>query len=299
MVRGHDGRLLQPFAVVVLPMVEPSRRIPLRAAVDVYLLPYRPAGACGLNEDEEMRGHRFGGAPLVPRKMVRQLSHLPWVRDEALSDHISEARLLPDGRVLLFFGEGQNGALYPSREALERVLRDGAERPARISVASRRALLPPVADFLRDVEAHAKSLAARLRIPDEALDLTVASFDAVDAKTIMPENVPALVAYVGQVLIRATEGRWTTLYPRRRYLAREQPDGTTRREWATTIDEDDEPTIMTRDGRLFMPLVIVTLEMDRQQYASLRRAVTEALFTEPRGVEWGRIRVRSWLGPAT
>ena len=42
MVKAHDGRILQPFAPVVLPMVEPSRRIPLRAAVDVYLLPYRP-----------------------------------------------------------------------------------------------------------------------------------------------------------------------------------------------------------------------------------------------------------------
>jgi hypothetical protein len=28
-------------------MVEPSRRIPLRAAVDVYLLPYRAAGTGG------------------------------------------------------------------------------------------------------------------------------------------------------------------------------------------------------------------------------------------------------------
>jgi hypothetical protein len=41
LIKAHDGRLLQPFALVVIPMVEPSRRIPLRAAVDTMLVPYR------------------------------------------------------------------------------------------------------------------------------------------------------------------------------------------------------------------------------------------------------------------
>ena len=40
-IKARDGRVVQPFVVVVLPMLEPSRRIPLRAAVDVVLSPYR------------------------------------------------------------------------------------------------------------------------------------------------------------------------------------------------------------------------------------------------------------------
>ena len=47
LVKAHDGRILDPFAPVVLPMVEPSRRIPLRAAIDVYLLPYRVGSTGG------------------------------------------------------------------------------------------------------------------------------------------------------------------------------------------------------------------------------------------------------------
>ena len=34
MVIGRDGRLCQPYAEVFLPMVEPSRRIPLLSAVE-------------------------------------------------------------------------------------------------------------------------------------------------------------------------------------------------------------------------------------------------------------------------
>ena len=73
------------------------------------------------------------------------------------------------------------------------------------------------ADFLRDVEALAKSLGPRLRLPDEALDGTLASLDAVDkalrripwAKRPVPDLVTPLVAYVGEVLRRVSGGRWT------------------------------------------------------------------------------------------
>jgi hypothetical protein len=45
-IRGHEnepivtasgGRQFQPFAIVFIPMVEPSKRIPLRSAVDIAL----------------------------------------------------------------------------------------------------------------------------------------------------------------------------------------------------------------------------------------------------------------------
>jgi hypothetical protein len=41
MITARDGRLLQPFGLVVIPMVEPSKRLPLRAAVDVTIMTYR------------------------------------------------------------------------------------------------------------------------------------------------------------------------------------------------------------------------------------------------------------------
>ena len=37
MIRLPDGRLRQPVALVIVPMVEPSKRMPLRAAVETIL----------------------------------------------------------------------------------------------------------------------------------------------------------------------------------------------------------------------------------------------------------------------
>ena len=157
------------------------------------------------------------GARGVSIKEVRELSKLAWVRDEALSDRVTDARVLPDGRVLLFTGDGERGTLYPSRESFAQVLREGAAMMAKgRSFDPCKELLPPVADFLRDVEAHAKSLGPRLRIPGEVLDGTLASLDAVDkaqrripwAKRTVPDLFTPLVAYVGEVLRRASGGRW-------------------------------------------------------------------------------------------
>jgi hypothetical protein len=276
-----DGGLLWPFRLVHLELHRGIRGS-LRRRVDEALRPWTP-------EDRLTAAHRITGGELIPVTEVRRLSKLPWVRVEALSDRLSEARLLPDGRFLLYFGEGEKGTLYPSRAAVERILWEGAEQPSRFSVVSRRALLPPVADFLRDVSAHAASLSDRLRVPREALDRTVESLHAVDqgvlrlthAKLMKPELVTPLVAYVGLVLLDASNGRWTTLYPRTRYLARDNPDGTTTRQWVTTREDDDEPTILASDGRLFQPLALVTTEIDRQQGGSMYRGVTGTLAYYP------------------
>jgi hypothetical protein len=67
-----------------------------------------------------MNGHRIDGGGLVSVKEVRELSKLPWVHDDTLSDRQSEARLLPNGRLLLYFGGGEKGTLYPSRAAHRR-----------------------------------------------------------------------------------------------------------------------------------------------------------------------------------
>ena len=151
-----------------------------------------------------------------PRE-VRELLKLAWVRDEELSDRKTDARLLPDGRVLLFWGEGEKGTLYPSREALAEVNRECAEMMAKPPVDPCLTLLPPIDDFLRDVEAHAKSLGPRLRIPDDVLDGTPESLDAVDealkripwAKRQVPDLVTPLVAYLGEVMRKGCRGWWT------------------------------------------------------------------------------------------
>ena len=215
-----------------------------------------------------MIGHRIAGGERVSVQEVRELSKLPWVHDDALSDRQSEARLLPDGRLLLYFGEGEKGTLYPSREALEQVQRENVGEYAR-PLARMRALLPPVADFLRDVEVHATSLGGRIGVPDSVLDRTEESLDAVDegllqlkpARRMKPELVTALVAYVGLVLIRAGDGHWTRTYPR----------------GVTVVVDGPEPRLAVRDGRIFMPFDIVTAELDHGEWGSLRRAVADVL----------------------
>jgi hypothetical protein len=152
-------------------------------------------------------------------KETRELSKLPWVRDEALSDRMFEARILPDGRVLLFVADGEKAALYPSRESLEKLVKEANAEAAKGPFDPAKELLPPLDDFLRDVEAHALALGKVLRIPDDVLDRTVESIDLVDkaiarmrtAKRMTPEVFTPLVAYVGEVMRLVCDGRWGKL----------------------------------------------------------------------------------------
>jgi hypothetical protein len=219
-----------------------------------------------------MAARRVPGVRQLSKKETRELSKLPWVRDEALSDRASEARVLPDGRVLLclyVLGDNDNGTLYPSREALAELQRQGAEEAAKGPVDLTRTLLPPIDDFLRDVEAHAKSLGERIRVPDEALDRTPASLDAIDAalrripkaKRETSEIVTPLVAYVGFVMLRGCDGRWTK--------APVRPDVT---------GNENEPMIRAHDGRFLQPFSLVVLPMvEPSRRLPLRAAVETTL----------------------
>ena len=42
MIRAPSGRLWEPVGLVFVPMIEPSKRLPLRVAVENILAPYRP-----------------------------------------------------------------------------------------------------------------------------------------------------------------------------------------------------------------------------------------------------------------
>jgi hypothetical protein len=207
------------------------------------------------------------GARTVSVKETRELSSLPWVRDEEISSPGAEARILPDGRVLVYWGEGQKGNLYPSREPLVKMHREAAEELAKLraGIGPAQTLLPPIDDFLRDVEAHAKSLGPRLRIPDDALDGTAASLDTVDkalkripwAKRQVPDLVTPLVAYVGEVLRKASGGHWS------KSAAPRTPA---------------EPMVRADRERVFQPFAIVFLPMvEPSRRIPLRSAVDTAL----------------------
>ena len=202
-----------------------------------------------------MANGRIPGVRNVSKKEAGELSKLPWTHDEALSTRGSQARVLSDGRVLLYMEIGGSGTLYPSREAAEEMkrgydetARKAAEQSARGPVDPSLGLLPPVADFLRDVEAHAKSLGPRLKIPADVLDGTPESLDAVDkalkripwAKRQVPDLVTPLVAYLGEVMRKATGGQWST---------------------STSPGHENEPMITASGGRLFQPFAAVFIPM--------------------------------------
>jgi hypothetical protein len=216
------------------------------------------------------------GARRVSAKEVRELLKLGWVAEEELVARDLDARVLPDGRVLLYWGEGEKGTLYPSGAAEE--MKRRYDETKRKTIEQFRTgfrhpgltLLPPVADFIRDVDAHAKSLGPRLRISDEVLDGSVASLDAIDkalkkipwAKRQVPDLVTPLVAYVGEVMRKASDGRWTTI---------------------TSAGHEDEPMVIGRDGRLCQPYAEVFLPMvEPSRRIPLRSAVGGALRAAPR-----------------
>jgi hypothetical protein len=153
----------------------------------------------------------------IPAKELREYLKLPV--DQALSRRGEEVRILPDGRVLWRLVACRGVGTWPSREAYVEWCRNAEEAVAKSRSAPPPAqvLLPPIDDFIRDVEAHAKSLGPRLRIPDEVLDFTPASLDIVDkalkripwAKREVPDLVTPLVAYLGEVIRRGCGGRWT------------------------------------------------------------------------------------------
>jgi hypothetical protein len=150
----------------------------------------------------------------IPAAELRKYMKLPL--DQALSRPGCDVRILPDGRVLYKLTAVRGTHVWSSREEFMEWQRRGDEAVARGPVDLTLTLLPPIDDFLRDVEALAKSLGPRLRILDEALDGTVASLAAVDKalkripwiKRQVSDLVTPLVAYVGEVLRRASGGRW-------------------------------------------------------------------------------------------
>jgi hypothetical protein len=161
-------------------------------------------------------GYKIPGVRNVYGREARELSALAWVRDEELSNPVQEARILPDGRVLLYIINSRRGVLFPSREALADFTRWTREINAQGPFDPAKELLPPLDDFLRDVATHANNLGKVLRLPDEVLDRSIESLNPVykavlklrKAKRLSPEVFTPLVAYVGEVMRLICGGRW-------------------------------------------------------------------------------------------
>jgi hypothetical protein len=181
-----------------------------------------------------MASGKIPGVRNVSMKQVRELLKLPWAADEALST-FKPAHVLPDGRVLLYTpGDAFGGNLYPSRAAVEELNRQFAETERKAAEQSAAGvtdpcgeLLPPIDDFIRDVDAHAASLGKTIKVAGEALDRSLASLDAVDkalkripwAKRPVPEILTPLVAYVGEVMRKVSGGRWSKRPPWREQVS--------------------------------------------------------------------------------
>jgi hypothetical protein len=166
---------------------------------------------------------KIPGMRNVSMHQARKLLKLPWVADEALST-VGPAHVLEDGRVLVYMPGDVYGHLYPSRAVAEEMNRqyveterEAAEQWAAGLPSPCLTLLPPIDDFLRDVDAHADSLGKTIKVAGEALDRSIASLDAVDkalkripwAKRPVVEILTPLTAYVGEVMRGATGGRWS------------------------------------------------------------------------------------------
>jgi hypothetical protein len=122
-------------------------------------------------------------------------------------------------------------------------------------------LLPPIADFLRDVETHASGVGKVLRVPEAALDRSVASVDGAykallklpHKKRMTAEVFTPLTAYVGEVMRLACGGTWTT---------------------SAAPGHENEPMIRARDGALLQPFALVLIEvMEHGARGSLGSAV--------------------------
>ncbi|MBN1203786.1 MAG: hypothetical protein JXB05_02535 [Myxococcaceae bacterium] len=170
--------------------------------------------------------------------------------------------LLQDGQVVLVFEDGK-GTLYPSREALIELL-DHVEALAKQGpVDPKRSLLPPPATFLAEVQEQAARL-AQLMGSQEALDGSAASLEAVDRaihalsreQRLSSEWVSSLVAYVGEIMRTATDGHWAQASP---------------------SPAEDEPVVVTRDGKILQPFALVYGELRRGRHGSLQGAMNGAL----------------------
>ena len=162
-----------------------------------------------------MARRKIPGIRTLSVKEVRELSKLPWVRDEALSArHLRGAG--PAGRPRApVTSPARRAALYPSREPFAKMKREGEAAAAKGPVDLTRDAPPADRGLPARRRGARTSLGKVLRVPDEALDsASRASTPSTRplklrrAKRLTPEVFTPLVAYVGEVMRLICDGRW-------------------------------------------------------------------------------------------
>jgi hypothetical protein len=195
---------------------------------------------------------------LSAREAKRILESTQHSLDRVLSQRIlCEAFDLADGGVLLLFENGR-GRLYESKVELQTAL-EGEEQKARRGPVSVCSDLPQGQAFAEQVPQLISGLPAHLKLDAARLDGTEASLDAVDKalrrmshqRMLNPQVWAALTAYVGEVIRKATNGRWEM-----------------RR--ASDSEKTWEPWIVAPSGRSYAPFKIYKELLEYGRSASLR-----------------------------
>jgi hypothetical protein len=183
-----------------------------------------------------------------PELTAKELRKIPI--DPELSRPGTEVRILPDGRLVYKLTFGRTPRVWPSREAFVQWRKETDAEVARGPIDFSLTHLPPIDEFLRDVQAHAAALGPRLGIPDATLDGTVASLEAVDKalrriprpERLVADLVTPLTAYVGEVYRRASGGHWMKPPPTYTRWGVEHP-----------TKAPNEPFISAGNGQSFQP----------------------------------------------
>jgi hypothetical protein len=200
-----------------------------------------------------------------PKKLrsseVKTLLGSGGVRDAELSQiGAGEALLLPDGRLLFRFEDGK-GILYETRDQLVTMLRKLEQNAGSSPKHPAEQLLPQGENFPSHVPELLQALPGILGLPSAALDRTEESLNVVEdavrrrgyRRILTAERLPALVAYVGEVMRQAVHGKWQ-MYR----------DPNTKA-W--------EPVIVDPNDKVYQPFATVYLELQRGAQGSIRGAV--------------------------
>lgn len=196
------------------------------------------------------------------KKVAELLATGEFVADAERSKRV-DGRVFVDARgrgLWLPFPEGHDrfGCLYDSVDdwvaSYEAAVAEARKGPVRLAT-----LLPQERAFIEHVPALVSELSVQLGIPAEALDGSESSLGLVERRLrreperhFDPARVAPLVAYVGEVLRKATDGRWEMRF-------REDT-------------QDWEPYIVAR-GRSYGPLAIFKELVERPRSLSLKGVV--------------------------
>ncbi len=195
----------------------------------------------------------------VSRKQVRELLADTSVKpDVDLSQRISsKVYQLKDGRMLVTISDG-TGAVWPSRTALDNMVKDSEAHPTRHALHGRLTL---GGEFATSIPRLLEQVRERLELPKDKFALDDATFKQIDRvylkrvgryNCFKPEHFEPLLAYVGEYLRSKLGGRW------------DMKQGS---------DQTWEPWLVFPNGTEYAPYPLLLRELERGQHPSIWTAV--------------------------